>query len=217
MRLYTHTGQPDAPLAEFMMDRVRQRHGSKTISDEQLGIMITTVKTHSAADTRVNLFSNFLSGLYPAKSLAAMLQYSKAIDDSKVGPDYSKGADESTEPGLVSLVRCLFVLGQMETCEAVVSSVTKQCRSLAVPMTQAAFKEGMVRTGYAANDIPKVERQWRCDTETSHNAVLKIDFLKIITEHSLLMTMPPEEEGAGDAEHEDNEEGPGEDGDAEAD
>eukprot|EP01064_Diplonema_japonicum_P033742 TRINITY_DN6741_c0_g1_i1.p1 TRINITY_DN6741_c0_g1~~TRINITY_DN6741_c0_g1_i1.p1 ORF type:complete len:1103 (+),score=213.98 TRINITY_DN6741_c0_g1_i1:50-3358(+) len=175
-------GSTEVPLAEFVIDKMRQRHGSKKLSDDQIGILLATANRNKS-DPRVALFSRLLSGVYSTTVLSLVLRYSKAVDDAKVGPEYARSADESVKPSNVSLVRCLFALGQLEQDERLVEAITKETREASQPMDAQAFKSGMLKTGYTTSDIPKIEKQWQCDEATARNSVRKIDFLTIVAEN----------------------------------
>eukprot|EP01063_Lacrimia_lanifica_P001474 TRINITY_DN10751_c0_g1_i1.p1 TRINITY_DN10751_c0_g1~~TRINITY_DN10751_c0_g1_i1.p1 ORF type:complete len:1188 (+),score=324.74 TRINITY_DN10751_c0_g1_i1:124-3687(+) len=187
---YSQDGDMLAPLAEFVMDRIRQKHGTREMCDEQFGTLLATAAFYKQEDPRVALFAKFLLGTYCNEALAVCVRYLKAVDDAKIGPDYGCGQDDGHTAGVVSLVRCFFALGQMESCEETIESVTQQCNALAMVLDEDTFTEGMLRTGYAATDIPKIEQQWGCDARTARSAIRKIDFLGIIADHAQEVNAP---------------------------
>ncbi|KAJ9467335.1 hypothetical protein DIPPA_08470 [Diplonema papillatum] len=179
----TVAGSADVPLAEFVVDKIRQRHGSHRLSDDQIGTFLVSITAHRD-DPRVSLFGRFLSGAHAPAALASSLRYSRFIDEAKVGPDYCKTqTDDGPEPARVSLMRCLFAVGQFEVLQSAIDAITEEAIACSEPVDDQTFNEAMLRTGYAPGELERVEQQWGCDKSVSRKCINKADFLSIVAEY----------------------------------
>ena len=84
---------------------------------------------------------------------------SKLLDETRIGPEYSRGLDDHVRPQNVSLVRALHALEATfpgPSFKEMVQSIADAAQKISQPASDQDFREGLTKMGFKASAMPTV-------------------------------------------------------------
>eukprot|EP01006_Ploeotia_vitrea_P044649 TRINITY_DN66845_c3_g3_i2.p1 TRINITY_DN66845_c3_g3~~TRINITY_DN66845_c3_g3_i2.p1 ORF type:complete len:737 (+),score=41.27 TRINITY_DN66845_c3_g3_i2:275-2212(+) len=174
-------------MSEFVFDYLKQIYGRIKLVDDYAAALVSTIQHNRDRDVRVEMFARFLAEDWGVEVLTTYLNCVRALDEAKVGPEYSRGNDDGLKPNHVSVVRCLYTLGVLFKDDLklpLLQSCSHRVKDESVPGDFNEYKEGMAKAGYNLSTLVVLPEGWNCDEATARGKIRRCDFLMIVCEET---------------------------------